>query len=232
MTARALLVLALLGCNDSAVAPGGSVDKAFRCRTALDVPAACAACLEANCCDEAIACGEDLRCKPCIQPAADGPSCQPPGPPEAWAFINCEKASCSGVCPPPFGGPVMKAACEAPLPPPSLGSCVTIGSPGIGCNPVTNGGCIDGAACDASDGGYACYADGNVGGTCELCGYGNPLDFCVGGHHCAGVCARYCCSDADCGSRGHCDRKLIDDVFEASGYRNPVPDVGLCMETP
>lgn len=76
------------------------------------------------------------------------------------------------------------------------------------CNPVTNMGCdrAKGEACDDDDhGGYACYAGPNdvaEGGACD------DQAGCQGGLGCNmdeddddGVCARYCCSDAECGTK-------------------------------
>jgi hypothetical protein len=86
---------------------------------------------------------------------------------------------------------------------PSGGSCYSSGV----CNPVTNSGCTgEGEACDLSDNGFTCFGPPNetpCGGSCD----NSTGPFCLPGHVCLGSgmtkCARYCCTDADCGS-GSC----------------------------
>lgn len=71
------------------------------------------------------------------------------------------------------------------------------------CNPLTNAGCdaSRGEACDLDLGGTAlvCYPAPNLvasGGACDL----DAGPFCAPGLRCDdGVCAAYCCTDADCG---------------------------------
>ncbi len=71
------------------------------------------------------------------------------------------------------------------------------------CNPLTNGACMEGEACDlAAEGeGYklACFPPPNLAGPGEACDnqYG-PM--CTGGYHCTNlVCRKFCCADTDCG---------------------------------
>jgi hypothetical protein len=87
---------------------------------------------------------------------------------------------------------------------------------GILCNPVTNDGCTDGAACDftqdpdtGQNNGFDCYAGPNDATVCQACDLMAVMaPFCAGGTTCfavtpgaaMGACAKYCCTDADCGS--------------------------------
>jgi hypothetical protein len=76
------------------------------------------------------------------------------------------------------------------------------------CNPETNAGCDrakDEACDDDEHGGFGCYAGPNSvkeGGECD------DEEGCQGGLGCDtddddrdGICKRYCCSNADCGSK-------------------------------
>jgi hypothetical protein len=121
-----------------------------------------------------------------------------------------------GAVPDPF-------ECTVPATPPSGGSCVTVlagdagfdGGTGIQCNPVTNDGCSTGEECDIngdSSGnliGFVCYPPPNTATACQSCDpTGQTGPTCVGGFTCpglntagtAGYCAKYCCTNADCGS--------------------------------
>jgi hypothetical protein len=112
-------------------------------------------------------------------------------------------------------------ACAVPASAPSRGSCIDVPDAGIAtndggvyCNPVTNEPCASGQTCDTtadSSGninGLACYSGENTATLCSACSVTQgPL--CAGGLACADVgsaltaCARFCCTDADCGS-GRC----------------------------
>jgi hypothetical protein len=73
-----------------------------------------------------------------------------------------------------------------------------------GCNPITNGGCTAGEACDVGNAngvvGLMCFPPPNevpLGGACNL--HNGP--FCEGGAFCmGGTCQKACCSGADCPS--------------------------------
>lgn len=90
------------------------------------------------------------------------------------------------------------------------------------CNPLTNLGCdrAKGEACDDDEhGGFGCYAGPNPVGEGGEC---NDEAGCQGGLGCdmdddddGGACARYCCSDADCGSK-KC--VTIDKAFGSLGF--------------
>ncbi len=109
--------------------------------------------------------------------------------------------------------------CTVPTTPPSAGSCVTTvaandAGTGVECKPVTNAGCKTGQACDISADmmgsviGFICYDPPNDAKICETCD-GDKGPFCGGGLSCfsedqnTSVCAKFCCSDADCGA-GKC----------------------------
>jgi hypothetical protein len=229
LVVRAALVCALLGCEETSP-PVDEVSREFRCQTALDVPAACGDCLAASCCDEVIACGEDLRCKPCVQPGL-GAVCAAPGFTEAWAAIDCMKEHCATVCPPPFIDVLAEAACEDPPAEPDATCVPELGWPGFKCNPITNDGCEPGEACDRGGSEYMCFpSESSMRGPCELCGY-SALDGCQAGLSCVGKCARYCCTSADCGSGGFCDPRPLENGFLGNP---PAPEagLGLCVVAP
>ena len=106
------------------------------------------------------------------------------------------------------------------------GACVTLGG-NIACNPVTSSPCNGdaGEACDiAPDGGFQCFAppppnSGTLCGTCDdqttACA---PSTTCVTVDGGGGECARYCCTDGECGT-GHCDTTALD-----------VAPVGICVK--
>ena len=131
-----------------------------------------------------------------------------------------------------------------PAPSPSGGSCVTVIVPdagaadagaGIACNPVTNAGCQAGEECDydidsmGNTIGFGCYPPPNPTMVCQKCDLNNNIT-CAGGLTCfaydmAGdsVCAKYCCTDADCGT-GKCTTK-----DSTGSFFGPVaPNLGVC----
>src|SRR6185437_12474205 len=131
-------------------------------------------------------------------------------------------------------------ACDAPASAASKGSCVEVvdagtrGDGGIWCNPVTNGACASGKACDVTSAngavnGFDCYP--GTGDTAKLCAICDDTNgpFCAEGLSCAAAsgdisgCARYCCTDADCGS-GRCAKS--DSAGNA--LFGVVPGLGLC----
>jgi hypothetical protein len=92
--------------------------------------------------------------------------------------------------------------CAVPGVAPSGGSCYG----GAGCNPVTNS-CGGGQVCgyEVNNDTLNCYGTSPSANVCDPCTYdGNSgLPFCNPGTECVGknftLCARFCCSDADCG---------------------------------
>jgi hypothetical protein len=159
---------------------------------------ACGSCAERLCCDEL---------KPVVE---DGGG--------VWdqALGECAVGGCEDCATQAFP---TELACDAPGVPQETGACVSIGG-ALQCNPVTNEGCSGaGAACDIAGFGFnfVCWESGNVNDVCEPCG-ANDSDFCMPGLTCvAGICSKYCCSDADCGS-GTC----------ATGVFGADPDLGVC----
>ena len=99
-------------------------------------------------------------------------------------------------------------SCDRPLEPTvSEGACAVDAGPRIRCNPLTNGNCVDGAVCDfsVSTGEFRCLSSGKAP-LCGRCGEGAEGPICAAGTTCrggAGVCARFCCTHADCGA-GSC----------------------------
>jgi hypothetical protein len=127
-------------------------------------------------------------------------------------------------------------ACEVPASPPSAGSCVTTNTSGISCNPVTNVSCDGGQACDITVDsssemvtGFTCYDGPNDATLCGACSVNGGAS-CGGGLSCANVsptwlaCARFCCSDADCGA-GRC---LTTDGQGRSLFGTVASGLGLC----
>jgi hypothetical protein len=128
------------------------------------------------------------------------------------------------------GGPTVDPICTAPTTAPSNGSCIALmgdgGAGTVSCNPITNAPCNTGEACDLdTGGGYRCFAPppANTATLCQTCDITNG-PACVGTMHCitaltnAAECARFCCTDPDCGS-GHCDKTTY----------NTTP-VGVCVK--
>jgi hypothetical protein len=109
------------------------------------------------------------------------------------------------------------------------------GSSMIACNPVTNQPCASGQTCrvtvDSSQNltGFACVAS-NDAGLCEPCSdfYG-PV--CAGGLACTialnqqSACARYCCTNDDCGDAGVC---AVVDGMGNMLFGTLAPNLGVC----
>jgi hypothetical protein len=125
------------------------------------------------------------------------------------------------------GMPAFVPACDAPAVAPSGGSCFAL-SLDDKCNPVTlqtaTYPCIEECATYDSGMTFQCYTSSLHRALCEECdqdascngGLACPAEEgWPGGNH----CARYCCSDADCGS-GQC----IKEGIKASGGA-----LGLCL---
>jgi hypothetical protein len=99
------------------------------------------------------------------------------------------------------------------------------------CNPVTNEPCAAGNACDTAfkDGeliAFQCYGGQNTIELCEGCESGpEAREFCAGGLACIskpdapqGNCARYCCTDADCGQGNECAEVTFAGAPPGLGY--------------
>lgn len=155
----------------------------------------CNTCLEASCCQELVDCDNDPDCAPCF---TGDPACTQSG-----AAFDGIVACLSSMC---------ELECTPPAPPT--------------CNPVTGDTCdlASGEACDLGDDGmggasFQCFPAPNDVALCGACDNSNG-PFCEQGYHCdTDTCAKYCCTDADCGAGNVCDF-----VFE--------PDfaVGLCHD--
>lgn len=97
-------------------------------------------------------------------------------------------------------------SCNPPSTPPSAGTCIPMGEV-FTCNPVTNEGCDTAAnwACDyhKEEKVFRCFEPPNLPGACQQC----PNYICAPGYGChsSKVCAKYCCTDEDCGADGTCD---------------------------
>jgi hypothetical protein len=103
-----------------------------------------------------------------------------------------------------------------------MGSCVMMGG-AYACNPITNVPCntAGGQACDLNQsGGLQCWDPPNTEKLCADC----SQKFCSFGFTCVedaggmAKCAKYCCTDADCSSMGHCDLGAFNAPF------------GICVE--
>jgi hypothetical protein len=175
------------------------------CSQLLD-PGACDTCGQGNCCQELAACAQDTNqtclfgCYYGLWPLTSACT-MPPSAAPFMALVSCLKQSCS-------------PACDAH----DL------------CNPVTGQGCA-GAPCD---GGYpGTFSCGPIAGPAQpICGACDPFNgpFCGTNLHCAPTthtCARFCCTDADCGATGKC----VLDQTVVFGQPLPISKamVGICM---
>ncbi len=101
--------------------------------------------------------------------------------------------------------PPIECNVDAPL---GTGACITVGSAGFGCNPITNEGCNAGAgeACDlTANGNFECVNGAHNLGACAPCSTGQ----CQAGMTCeiTPSCTKFCCDDTDCG-QGICARPV------------------------
>jgi hypothetical protein len=162
------------------------------------------------CCEEAAACLDDPDCFDCVTGQGDPMVCQNNA--AAADVVSCAQASCEAECFP---------------------------APTNACNPVTNAPCntAAGEACDLSSNGYVCFPAPNdvvCGGTCD----NGAGPYCEAGYTCAGgggtTCARYCCTDADCGASapaGTCtgaangSAGVCNDAAMAPVCEMPKPDI-------
>ncbi len=93
------------------------------------------------------------------------------------------------------------------------------------CNPVTNEGCSATEACDTDYEhlAFVCYSGDASLALCTPCGPAKA--YCKSGSSCVGgLCLKYCCTDADCGTGATCDTKMLPKF--GSGQ------VGLCRVFP
>jgi hypothetical protein len=99
------------------------------------------------------------------------------------------------------------------------------------CNPVTHAGCPnDGTQCElVFPGIFACVPpSGAPAQVCQSCNFGMG-PYCGSGLRCEVTtlqCARYCCSDLDCGT-GRCE--LNQNAVFGYSTLNPAEMVGLCL---
>ena len=109
---------------------------------------------------------------------------------------------------------------------PSKGSCLQVAGL-VTCNPVSGTGCTTaGSSCDRDDkGGFTCFTADQGPNTIALCGDCGVSDaYCSNGTVCVesslnnNQCARYCCTNADCGSKGECTVGILADY----------PTLGVC----
>lgn len=172
------------------------------------VSGACGTCLEGACCAEVAACNAVTGCMDC----ATGGACDATNQTPADALSACATNSCATECGGGGGTPV-DMVCAAPATAPSAGSCVTVDGTNNKCNPVTNQGCntAAGEACDFGASGFECYAapPANTEALCAACDITNgpaclPTSTCIDATAGGTKCARFCCTDADCGA-GKCD---------------------------
>jgi len=134
-------------------------------------------------------------------------------------------------------------ACGGPAAPPSAGDClITVDAgddagTGVQCNPVTNAGCSAGDLCDLSGDsnvvGFICYPGPGSVAVCAACDDETPATTCQAGSSCItyddaqdSACARYCCTDADCGHAGQCSTVGAGDT---NLFGSIAPNLGLCV---
>lgn len=175
-----------------------------KCSVPLISPA-CTACLQANCCQEVSDCSEDFSCiNDCVRTILPPLSvCNSGLTGEVFGRLtSCLRTKCPQEC----GGSSY-------------------------CNPVTHAGCQpDGSQCEFFYPGiFDCIPPfGTPAQICQSCNFTNG-PYCGSGLRCDVTslqCARYCCSDADCGT-GHCE--LNQDLVFGFGTANPTDRVGLCL---
>lgn len=191
----------------SSTGSGGGTDAGSDAATSCtDVFTAgdCNTCLVASCCQPILDCANDPHCLYCLNTLiTDDPQCTSAATQKAVnAFYGCDSLHCSVAC-------VAKDTC----------------------NPVTNDGCgTDGSACDlgTSAGTFQCFQPPNNAQLCGMCDNAKG-PYCAPGMHCfppTNTCARYCCSDADCGG-GVCE---LDPMIALGGTETIAGDaVGICL---
>lgn len=173
----------------------------------------CDTCIIDNCCEAASACLDDDICVDCVTGGQD-PECA--NNVAAADVVECAQASCEAECFP--AGPTITPQCTGISDPPSTATSMGACAANMGdCNPVTQEGCdlAAGEACDFGENGFTCYPDGNVHSCGDACGPDADGNYCVGGLTCVGSCARFCCTDADCGPGNTCT--IVQDALGVCG---------------
>ncbi len=171
--------------------------------TGVLYPGDCTTCIEGYCCQELATCYADQEC---LYGCYEGffppdPDCaSPPSQAPFEALLACQKQFCNAPC--------------------------TFADT---CNPVTGKGCAD----DTCDSVYPGYFDctGDTGTPVKLCGACDNVNspFCGAELHClpkTSTCARYCCTDADCGT-GRCE--LDQTIVFGSALPDTKTIVGVCL---
>jgi len=174
-----------------------------QCGGKLYAPA-CDACLQANCCQQVSDCLQNIPCGTyCMFGVVpSSPDCNMGQAGEYFgALTSCLMTNCAKEC-----------------------------KDGNICNPITHGGCpADGTACEMIYPGiFTCIPPGPVAMICETCNFVQG-PYCGSGLRCdvtSFKCARYCCTNADCGT-GYCE--LNQNVVLGYSTLDPTDMVGLCM---
>ncbi len=186
----------------SETTPPGACAAHSVCEQGAALPASCNECTQRICASDPVCCDEEWD-HICVANAELEPSCgcEPTGPTE----------------------PSYEIACGADVPTmdnvPSGGTCGEKQT--FKCNPVTNGGCKAHEACDVDGANnFRCWPESNDKALCEACS--EDIGYCQAGYTCRGVCARFCCNDADCGPGNKCLGYSLDQTH----------DVGICVAAP
>lgn len=203
----AAAALGFAGCNTLSGDCELNLDCPYTSCKGVFRPGVCTDCLVAACCDELIACRNEPLCMPCFMgQVADAAVCEPAAVAKlVEALATCRKSSC-------------EVGCDTQ----------------DACNPVTNDGCGGGGACDLTGDtklppNFVCYSGPNPKGLCEPCSDEDPTLYCGAFFTChtdAAVCARWCCTDADCGS-GVCE--LDTNIVYGGTLANANDKIGVCL---
>lgn len=185
-----------------ASAPDAAGDASAACHGVF-APGDCSTCLEASCCGEIAACTADDKCFACFTGQVPLDQCHAASTEAALQqMIGCQGAKCVEAC-----------------------------TPKDTCNPVTSAGCEadPGSACDlGGTGTFQCFPPPNDAKLCQTCAPASG-QYCVSGMTClmpVNVCAKYCCTDADCG-QGTCWHDATR-IFGAPLALSE-DDVGVCV---
>lgn len=164
----------------------------------------CIVCVETSCCPEILAWGGT--------------------PPDALPedLAACASENCLDSC---LVSPLPPPICNAPMPPPSAGTCITVGGP-VACNPVSNLPCdtAGGEVCANIGVGFACLTPPVLPSACADCVPWAP-EMCGAGDTCIfEQCYKLCCGDVDCAA-GKCLTEL-----EGQPLFPFAPSMGVCVE--
>lgn len=77
---------------------GGSGGASSTSVCGFNYGAACASCMQANCCAESQACADDAQCVECLTRGADETPCLPDLVPRAQTLVQCQSMYCSEDC--------------------------------------------------------------------------------------------------------------------------------------